>query len=323
MSNLDEIINKLRAGELLESEKCNAFDGCDLMGADLSNLDLSAINFKGMSLFKVNFTNSNLFGVDMSNADCTGANFTEANLSEANLSRAGLGHAIFIKSNLFGANLEEATLTGATCKSSDLRTANFHNCRIREALIEECDCINADFSGVEFSSTELKKDDFRDCNFQDARLRNLKGYESSTWIGTDIRNINFSGAYELRRHVVDENYIFEFRNNGGLPRKIIYYIWLISSDCGRSFVRWGFLIFLQMVLFALLYSISNIYYGNYETWLSPFYFSVVTMTTLGYGDVLPKDLFSQILVIIHVASSYIMLGGLVSILTNKLARRAD
>ena len=63
--------------------------------------------------------------------------------------------------------------------------------------------------------------------------------------------------------------------------------------------------------------------GAAETALSPYYFSVVTLTTLGYGDVLPNSLAAQILVIIQVIIGYVMLGGVLSIFANKMSRRAD
>ena len=57
--------------------------------------------------------------------------------------------------------------------------------------------------------------------------------------------------------------------------------------------------------------------------LSSFYFSVVTLTTLGYGDVLPASLGAQVVVLFEVIMGYIMLGGLLSIFATKMGRRAE
>ena len=59
-------------------------------------------------------------------------------------------------------------------------------------------------------------------------------------------------------------------------------------------------------------------------WFNALYFSVVTFTTLGFGDVSPNlaNRTAQVVVMAQVVIGYIMLGGLVSILANKLARRA-
>ena len=100
-------------------------------------------------------------------------------------------------------------------------------------------------------------------------------------------------------------------------------IWWVTSDCGRSFTRWALWIGALAVVFAALYSFVGVDYGEYETWLSPFYYSVVTLTTLGYGDVLPSTLGGQVVAMLEVSIGYVMLGGLLSIFSNKMARRAE
>ena len=59
-----------------------------------------------------------------------------------------------------------------------------------------------------------------------------------------------------------------------------------------------------------------------ETWFTPYYFSVVTFTTLGFGDVIPACWQGELLVTIEVILGYVTLGLLISILANKVARRA-
>lgn len=64
-------------------------------------------------------------------------------------------------------------------------------------------------------------------------------------------------------------------------------------------------------------------FGAHQTLLSPLYFSVVTLTTLGYGDVLPVSIAAQIACMVQVVIGYVMLGGALSIFTTKMARRAS
>lgn len=53
------------------------------------------------------------------------------------------------------------------------------------------------------------------------------------------------------------------------------------------------------------------------------YYSVVTFTTLGFGDIVPIGHFwARFFVVLEVILGYIMLGGLISIFANKLARRS-
>ena len=86
------------------------------------------------------------------------------------------------------------------------------------------------------------------------------------------------------------------------------------------------------MLFGVLFRIhgDGFVLGDGRTLLSEapfftaFYYSIVTFTTLGFGDVTPKpaEAYLQFLVTIEVILGYVMLGGLISILSTKLARRA-
>ena len=53
------------------------------------------------------------------------------------------------------------------------------------------------------------------------------------------------------------------------------------------------------------------------TWFTFYYYSIVTFTTLGFGDIVPKNILAEILVTIEVILGYIMLGGLISIFATK------
>jgi voltage-gated potassium channel Kch len=51
------------------------------------------------------------------------------------------------------------------------------------------------------------------------------------------------------------------------------------------------------------------------------YYSVVTFTTLGFGDIIPKTNWARLAVGAEVVLGYVMLGGLISIFANKLLAR--
>jgi voltage-gated potassium channel Kch len=121
---------------------------------------------------------------------------------------------------------------------------------------------------------------------------------------------------------MDQNYLHEFRSRDRLS-ELVYRVWWLTSDCGRSFARWASWVVLITIVFAGLFTLVEIDYGDYPTAVAPFYFSVATLTTLGYGDVLPASAAAQTLAVIEVVIGYIALGGLLSIFANKMGRRAD
>jgi len=57
------------------------------------------------------------------------------------------------------------------------------------------------------------------------------------------------------------------------------------------------------------------------TTFTPYYFSIVTYTTLGFGDVKPNNLAGEILVSVEVILGYLTLGLLLAVLGDKVARR--
>jgi len=296
--------------------------GIDLSGADLSNADLTGTDLSGAKLFKANLTQANLLRANLESAELSGANLTEAVLEEANAKHIGLGMACLKGARLFCCNLEESTLSMADVEGADLRNACLRDSRIRNANLSDADFTNADLRGADMALSNVTGAKFNNADMREARLRLVSGFERADWIGVDIRDINFAGAYRLRRFVLDQNFIKEFRAAGRL-HSALYYLWWISCDCGRSILRWCILVVILLFFYAWLYTFVEIDYGDHQTKLSPLYYSVVTLTTLGYGDVLPASTGGQVVAIMEVITGYVMLGGLLSIFGNKIARRAD
>ncbi len=296
--------------------------GMDLSGVDLSGADLTEANLSGARLFRANLSRATLMRANLEAAELSWADLTEAILEEANAKRIGLGMACLKGAKLFRCSFDESTLSLADFEGADLRSAILLNARLRETKLTGADLTNADLRSADLSLSHVDGSTFNNADLREARLRAVSGFESANWIGVDIRDVNFAGAYRLRRFIADQNYIKEFRSANKL-NAILYYVWLITSDCGRSLLRWCVCILMLAFFFAGFYTFVDIDYGEYQTWLSPFYFSVVTLTTLGYGDVNPASTWGQVIAMVEVISGYIMLGGLLSIFSNKIARRAD
>ena len=296
--------------------------GLNLIGANFVEADLSEADLSGAHLFKADFSKASLVNAKLNDVELTGGNLSEANLEDAHAERAGLGMATLKKTRMFNMVLTDATLTKADLTEADLRHAKLNRVRLREAVLYKADCTGADFRGADMSLSNLAGATMNNADMRDARLRQIKGYEDAEWYGVDIRDINFAGAYRLKRFVVDENYLKEFRDESKFNH-MVYKVWSITSDCGRSLNLWCLWILGIVVLFSVLYAFCGVDYGKYDNWIGPFYYSVVTITTLGYGDVVPATPVARIITICEVLIGYILLGGLLSIFTNKMARRGD
>ncbi len=296
--------------------------GVDLSQCDLSGAHLSEATFEGARFLGCHLEGATLYKASLQGCEFLGAHLSGAEMSECRAARAGFGGADLSRATLFGADLAGATLSQSKLHDADLRTANLEGARLREADLTGANLTRADLRASDFEGAELSSADFLDADLRAARLKNVDGYERATWIGADIRDVDFCGAYMVRRHIMDENFLYEFRRRSRLS-EVMYRIWWATSDCGRSFTRWALWVVFVAAVFAGLYALVDIDYGDYQTWLSPFYYSVVTMTTLGYGDVLPASGPAQVVAMVEVILGYVALGGLLSIFANKMARRAE
>ncbi len=55
------------------------------------------------------------------------------------------------------------------------------------------------------------------------------------------------------------------------------------------------------------------YSGSAQSWITPFYYSIVTYTTLGFGDITPQHWIGEIIVVVEVVLGYTTLGLLLAI----------
>lgn len=301
--------------------------GVDLSGRDLSGVDLRGANLaeadlRGTKLLGANLAEASLFRADLERAHLLGANLRDADLTEAKAHAVILGSADLTGATLFAADLSEATLTEAVLCDADARSTNFSDCRLRGADLRGAEMRASVLTDADLSGAAVHGADFAEASLVRAHMRNVTGFSEAHWVGADISGMDFTSAYTLRRFVMDQNYLFEFRH-ASRANALIYRVWSITSDCGRSLGRWAVLTATMAVLFGAAYTQVALDYGDHRTALSPFYFSVVTLTTLGYGDVLPASLVAQVVVLAEVVVGYIMLGGLLSIFATKMGRRAE
>jgi uncharacterized protein YjbI with pentapeptide repeats len=168
------------------------------------------------------------------------------------------------------------------------------------------------------------------------------------FIAVDTSAVDWSKNPRLGRDIRYQQFLFQFWERGPLY-KLLYFLWWATSRCGESFKRWVAWSVLLVVLFAGLYTYLPAYAGapliterqvaagecpgcgdliemSNEAPATPsfrtaLYFSVVTFTTLGFGDVTQTGDLGKLVVAVEVILGYLMLGGLIALFANKLVRR--
>jgi len=294
----------------------------DLSGYDLSHANLNRSDLKGSILSYANIHRASLEQAILDECEFIGSDLSHASLNGCSGKRCGFGGADLSHASIINADLSDATLSRSKLIHTDLRASHLEKARITEADLSE-----AIFTRTKMAGADLKQSDVQGTNFglaemQGCRLLGIKNFKKARWIGADIRGLDLRGAYLVRRYIADENYLYEFQKSSRF-HKAVYLMWWATSDCGRSLLRWFVWLILVTIIFAAAYTQVDIDYGRHATPLSPIYFSFVTLTTLGYGDAIPASMPAQVCVTLQAVTGYMGLGGLLSILGNKMARRAE
>jgi hypothetical protein len=274
----------------------------------------------------------------------------EAHLHEARLEHANLAGAHLENANLMEARLENADLSGAHLENAILIEAHLENAHLREAHLENAILSGASLENANLMETHLENALLRGADFTDANVTRLsyvgpasvseKRTQLWDWLGNPIpyRKRVIRGRYQgirglsscygnriFVRDASDQDYLDTIEEQlHTWWGRFAFWLWGLT-DYGRSFM--SVVVFASMLIFVfgLVYSRSPGMItadGRCPTPFTPYYFSIVTYTTLGFGDVKPHNLAGEILVSIEVILGYITLGLLLAVLGDKVARRS-
>lgn len=273
----------------------------DLSDLDLSEYDFSYANLNGSIFAKSNFSfskfhHATLEKPDLDECEFMGSDLTYVSLNECSARHGGFGGADFSHASMINSNLSGATLSHAKINHVDARASRLDKARLSESDLSYAVFTRASLVKCDLKESDVNKASFELADLQGARLMSVKNFKSANWIRADIRDIDLRGAYLVRRFIADENYLYEFKTGSRL-NLYVYHLWKLTSDCGRSMSRFSACILVITLFFAAVYGFVDIDYGDNKTWFSSIYFSIVTLTTLGYGDVLPASLAGRLLYI--------------------------
>jgi len=295
---------------------------------------------ENISLENADFKEAYLDGVNLSDADLWNANLTDAQLEGADLGNASLNGAKLIGVNLKDADLGNAYLEGVNLNEAHLENVNFIGAYLKDARI---------------SDTHLEGARFFLVNLQNANFQ-LAIVDGSTLFGectidryTDFRNVGLHSArieqeikqlleYNNRRMNWEEWYrghwfwrwpvrLFWAISDYGISTKQIiktFFQWALIF--AAVYLAWGLIDYHLVGLKDDPGIVSNLFVleGEQETvspCLVPFravYFSIVTMTTLGFGDMYAnahsflRGLFGHALLALQVILGYVLLGALIT-----------
>jgi uncharacterized protein YjbI with pentapeptide repeats len=327
---------------------------------NLESADLNSLNLEWVNLADANLERADLSCTCMSHAILVRAKLQRANLAHASLDHANMAHAHLEKANLAFASLEEAMLPFAYLVETNFGAANLKDLRAEDANFRHANLSYSNLQNAVLACSDFRHANLMGANLEGANLTATNLESANVSLVKFDRNILFRILRETRCHpralrkrwrdlvlstsirckgihahatfgsqhfklfLQDQDYLEELLETPSGRFKC--YVWWLSSDCGRSLARWAG----WSVLFALFYSGIYYYLGRSHffvanmrySYITALYYSIVTFTTLGFGDIAPTTNAAALIVCSEVILGYLMLGGLISIFAGKLSRRS-
>ena len=266
-----------------------------LIGVDLSSAMLGGANLSGAMLGEANLSGAILREANLSGAWLREANLSGAWLGEANLSGAGLRGANLSGAWLSGANLSGAMLGGANLSGAKLGGAKLIDARVNWAKLTGVRGLYRRNFSKEL--TEKEKEEAEEFKESYMTVKNyfiqIGRYDDASWAAFRERT--------LERIDMFNNLYYKVKKKGikGLLSWLWFKTaikWLLSkvmsllNGYGERPLRAVVSAVAIVIGFSLFYFFSKCIEANPPNgirWWDYLYFSIVTFTTLGYGDIRP------------------------------------
>lgn len=224
-------------------------------------------------------------------------------------------------------------LSHARLEGSRLTGLNLHHANLSRAQLQKATLRGTDLTAAVLTKAHLEDADLRDAVFDGARLGHIRYTEDGfLWRGTVLMETHLEKALYvdplLERCMKDQYYLYvlKYRNRKNPVFRLFFGLWWITCNFGKSPLIWAAWSIIFAIAFACVYYYlgENAFHIQTLDWgfSTVIYYSVVTFTTLGFGDVTPKTQQAAWWVMAEVIVGYVMLGGLISIFATKLARRS-
>jgi len=273
LEKLKTYLNQGGSGERFILKKV-VLRNSELMRAHLKGADITQVDFTDTNLSYSDISDANLIGCNLEGCDLTGVDFSRSDLTRANLKRSRLWHADFSYANITEADIAESDLWKCRLYSARLwhtelrgvKSLTKHNFakKAPAALSQE----KIDESGVlsaEESYRSLKQ------YFIDNGL-----YREASWASFKEKTME---KIRLRRN----------KKPSYLPMAIMGILSGYGEKPNRVIFSSAAIITVYSLVYFYLNAVtpSNTTLRSYSLW-DYLYYSIVTFTTLGYGDMVPK-----------------------------------
>ena len=258
-----------------------------------------------------------LEGFYLHNANLDGVNLTYANLTDVNFKRASLRGAHLFGSDLTGANLFKANLDKANFKQTTMTDAELLGTKFGSASFENVYWGNRFIIKNELEAIDAAKEG-------DGDRASEKYYEAMEIYRAIKNNLQQRGLSHYAGKFFYREMIMQRRLMPSYSTERFWSIFMdLSTGYGEKPYRIIALSSIVILFFAVIFgslglthfsgsstdsfSLEHSVIDNLLIFYNSFYFSVVTFTTLGYGDFTPEGI-GKILAALEAYMGYFLLA---------------
>ncbi len=304
-----------------------------LEGATINWSHLECGMLKGAHLQKAKLISSFLSGACLDNADLQSASLSHTTLEGVHFNSTkicGTNFSFAIVGNLrsVDSQCEIDPINEDNLLFRDLRKSTFAN----NKYLPDCSDALKSISwskirnlpeNIEWWDEKKWQNDFKRIKESLPWRMLLNRWFYTRFNKVQVNEIEIIHNIEFERYLKDQQFLYQFKEN----HPIAYWFWKVFSDCGGSMLVVGFWAIITIFMFAILYSASFLIYpykliGTDPTFVQWLYMSFDIFTSFGISKTNPTSNWGVFWVFLETIFGYITLGMLISVLTNKYARRS-
>jgi len=225
-------------------------------------------------------------------------------------------------------------------KDTDIEHVRFVRCKFQHCLFIGASLTKCEFTDCSFSETNTSKVRIRECLFDPLSFENNFDLKNDTNIAIDLYHSLYRNASEEHQpvHAVESLYRMkraehahlESQKNRNLIDKKSFFLkksgHMLSdfvSGYGLRTMRVLRLLLIVITFFSFLnYILSGLIFDQYAefTIIDSIYFTCITITTLGFGDITPVTSFGKLFVTFQALSGFVVISIFLAAVTNRALR---
>ncbi len=265
---------------------------------------------EGFQLKKANLENVNLVNHSGESYQLTDCDLSRANLHKAHLFQVNLSGSRLLKADLSQANLHRANLSGCNLLGVDFKNAHLEHVHWGGELHQERKAKQAPDKAEQYyeEAEEVARNIRRHCEHQ-----GMHGVAGHFYYREMVFRRMQMPVFSVKRGL--SRFVDLVSGYGESPRRVVLFSSLLVLLCSLVYFYSGVQDGGARIQYQPRASLSE----NVIDWLDCLYFSVVTFTTLGYGDLTPLG-WSRIVAAFEAFTGSFSLALFVVLFVKKMTR---